>query len=965
MTGVSTIEQMARLSTSATSLRVLFPDDSFDMPATHVIVAGKPTELSTALVTGIEHAAERALTSAHLVLHCQEQTFPDLTAAAHPIHGLWFVSSADRTEFHGNEFAQWADEHRSILARIPLHGFVVLQSKRLPTWREPVTIDSISAGGRAVLVSPLLLDEEEHFAGGALLRDLQLEIVTHLLLSSVRYRTGYHPFAAMATSWDQRAAAALHRRMSALASEGPGDLGRALSRLGGLRELQETADAASRTAAVALDTANALDRAQASPEALTQLAANVATRINDGRRRVAEPAAPAAKVDPFASDFQRLREAGLRFASTFADEMNARGNPKTAAAYESARRKLSEEVKMIVLGPFSSGKSTFLNSILGLNETNNPLPTSGAPETTTINELVHGAVDEAEIHFFQRIDLELFERPQRRDRWTINKAEIQALLAWWREGVIDRKRIRILRFDGKRDKAERGLSPQDEKFLSELVDPKYKETHYDEGELKKKHAIFMVADIHFLKEPKVPDARDLPANQAWVKSPERALRVEKVILRRNLDPLVGLGFVDTPGTDSLFAHHHTLARKYIEDFPTSPVICLFDAKTPASEEDSKNITFLKNLNADQSRLFFVITKRGDAAKDEDEVRTSVNRRLRDAGLEQKRVYYIDSIDIRTDPTDSEWTALVADLRRYVNENRTALLQGDMRARLRTPIEGMIADQRTRLEQLRRGGDHEAAAAQWEQQARAVDGVLKRFDERAAAAQARLFRSSVRGTETFHDEVDDVDSQLASFDCGAWLTSKKDEKVRRIKAIVGQLEEWPKRLKANLVTAGRLLHGELAEDLRKNAQRSASLSILGPPADFRAFSLSELHDEAKADVHYHFASYRSWLEKKVGTLRWLLKKERRKGVHEVDAAFAEMVEGYREQCDAVRESAVSLARAARKRDDTATARKEALAAIEFLERQLQEYDAIDPDVERILTKENGHVGNSRGRGAHQA
>ncbi len=170
-----------------------------------------------------------------------------------------------------------------------------------------------------------------------------------------------------------------------------------------------------------------------------------------------------------------------------------------------------------------------------------------------------------------------------------------------------------------------------------------------------------MSSICFQSPLKPPAPNDLTANFKFVSQPEVALRVKELQIQRKIKSLIGLKFADTPGTDSLITHHQNLARQYIEDKPGSPIIFLFDGKYPGGEAEVGNILFLNSLRQAMGRefgwerVFFVITKRGiDIRPNEKrEVVGRVHTRLKEVGLEKKRIYFVDSIEAQMNPNDAD------------------------------------------------------------------------------------------------------------------------------------------------------------------------------------------------------------------------------------------------------------------------------------------------------------------------
>lgn len=931
----------ARLSEVSRSLNELLPGRTFDLLPSNIAVVTNVPLLARRLLGAIEHGIGRSLASARIFAQALETPYPDLSALAQSLDGLWIVCGADRYEFGGSAFSDWSDRHRALFGRVPVHGICVLRVSQLASWNEPVLHDNVSAGERSIAITPLLLDfDAPAFGGGAQLEALQLVFVEKLLLLSMRHAAKHRSYLDVAAAWDVIASAAFDAAPPAVTAAT--QLEAALIRIAGVRRMRDTARAAAKHVDAAFDSAAIADAAYTPVHDLEPLSKKVAVLINDGRSGfISVPTAN--DTTPFALEFQQVRQRALRFIDLVIGELTKLGHKSEANVFAATRRQFLEDVKVILLGAFSSGKTTFLNSLLGLDEETNALPTSGRPETATITEVVEGKEDAAVFEFHDCVGLVLFQQSSHSiDRWKLNREEMQSFLSWLAEEIVHVEQLGSARFTPKGVMAmsPRGhaITRSDIEFFRDLI---AQDTAYIERRLlERASAVCRIENIRFRRDPKPPLSRKIAECLKWVKAPVNALRIKKLEVRRASVALNGLRMVDTPGTDSLISHHHTLARSYIEEYSTSPVIYLFAASPPASEEDAKNIAFLKELSSDRTRLFFVINKKSLVTGGEDgerEIRGAVNRRLRNAKIEGKRVYYIDALGARTKP-DSEWIALVSDLRAFVRDRATDMLVEAMRMKLRAPLDGLLTYHR---ELVRKSGfdaeDLAKTIAAWTRSAKAIAVVMARFDEEVASVEQRLFK---RAASDFHLETNEIDGDLAAFDCGAWLTSKKDTKVREIQSIIAPLAEWPERLKANLQSASRVLHAFLAQQLvKESSSLSVVLTNVDVPADFHAFTIAEIQTEANSDVHYSFKSYTGWIENKVARLRELVGREANGATRKVGKAFNDIVTAYRAQGHALQVRAESFARTKPQGGDS-EAMQNAQATIDFLERTLREYLAVD-------------------------
>jgi energy-coupling factor transporter ATP-binding protein EcfA2 len=924
---------LVSLGEVSSRLHELIPSLRFDPQRTAVAIVSSVPGLGERLVAAVGHDLSG------LLFDVYPDPYPDLQRLSRSLHGIWMVCAADRYEFGGASFLDWADRHRALFARIPVYCINVIRSSQLPLWKEPVVPDSVIAGERTVAVAPMLLDvDAATFGTNAELKALQSQFIDGLLLLSVRYAAKYRPFTSLVTTWDLAASEAID---AAVPSTPPSsEVEAALLHLNHLHARRDVARSAVRLLDTAFAAANAIDDGHASAD-LARLSKKIAVLMNDGRSAFIEVPSTVG-VDPFAAEYQQVRQRALRFTDSVMKELTALGRKEEAEVFAATRKEFAEDAKVVLLGAFSSGKSTFINSLLGLTEETNELPTSGRPETAVITEILEGREDLATVEEADRVNLTLFQRGNQPDeRWKINREEFDAFLQWYAAGVVKIEELQSVRFarDAFKESSPRNAFTRRDADMFREFGRESEIDHRDRRELDRMGAICTLRNIRFSKPLKPPNPREVPVCFEWVKKPMNAFRVERVELQRPSPALHGLRMVDTPGTDSLIGHHHTLARSYIQKYKTAPVIYLFSASLPASEEDAKNLAFLRDLSTDRGRLFFAINKKNlvlNGLAGQKEILEGTMRRLRDAGMGEKRAYFIDALGARTNP-DDEWTALVGDLRAFLRLQRTALVVNAMRDKLRAPLERLLANQHALVkDRNKKDADAARTAAAWERTLENIDAVIKRFEEQVESAEERLFR---RAGSDFHDEVEELDDDLGAFDCGAWLTSKKNTKLAQIKALIEPLGDWPDRLASNLQNATRVLHAFLQSELSKEgAKLSYVFTRTDIPSDFHAFTVAKIEAEAASDVQYDFKFYTGWLESKVARLRELIGKETSAGTRRVQAKFNEIVESYWTQTKALRSRAKPFTRGPGKASDAEV--KNAQGTIAFLERALREYAAVD-------------------------
>ncbi|MGA8806608.1 MAG: dynamin family protein [Thermoanaerobaculia bacterium] len=909
-------------------------------PATTVVVSSAQDGVSEALVQAVSAANDRVLGLASI------QLVPSRMGASFDtsrVDGIWLVCSFDRYEFKGSAFLDWADQHRRELAELPVHAFTILRDTELADCGEPIMVDQILLAGSSIMVVPLLLNATTGELGGPPgLRALQNTLLQNTLLLSMRRAMGFRTFADVVETWDSQVAGSIDRRRLVRVT-GATVLDAALVCMDRLRELREAAQAASRDVEQALETARQADEGYPTENDIRAMARRVALAMNDGRKHGTLDVNPP-EIDPFAKEFQQVRARGLALMAVIVAALKKRGKEEDAETFQSSRDVVGDDLRIILLGPFSSGKSTFLNTLLGLTDEANMLPASGRPETSTINEIVFGAPEQMEVHFLKTVELRFFSESEAdQDRWKINREEIGAFLAWLRGGDLDLKSAKCERFERSRKRSStEGWDRRDEKMLSKLGDPNSTETHIDATELESKRAVVQVSGLRFTQRPDLPNLNDSRECFEWAGKPAHALQIEKLVLRRNIAALDGLQFVDTPGTDSLVSHHHWLARDYIEEFRTSPVICVFNGRHSASKEDARNLEFLKRLQGDIDRLFFVITKKrivAQTVEDEKEIRDAVQLQIRDAGLKARRVYFVDSLDARRNPSDPEWLALLQDLKDYVDRNRTEVLRRMLRDRLHDPVASLLRQERTNLSMYSRDAkDQIALADAMLAAAELAAATLAAFEDEVESVKKRLFRWRSRN---FVEDVESVDKQLASFDCSALLAGKRDAKIRELVSSVSSLDPWQQQLVTNVENAENVLHAALTDRIAHALKTmEASIAPSSPSPDFQPLMLASLRDKAAEPIPFRWLSYSSDLSRKTESLREILGNASRRARNAVDGEVERAAKDYRKQIKAFEKRTRESEAKARATAKNPAEEKKATEMVALLERFLREFAAID-------------------------
>jgi hypothetical protein len=613
----SPVQSLTQLRAVFEGLRVLFPElPRPDQPAEIWVVSNQPS-LAARMAESVPRWLGARLDGALVNLAPQGDSFPDLGPQQGRINGLWYLFTPDRHEPSSVSFEQWADDHRGLLRGIPLFALKLFHAPLLATWPEPITPEVMRVAERWMTITPFLLDDDAEGRAPRAVADLQREFLTKLLFRSVKDKLRVGEWRHLADNLDGAVAGAVEESFAVVRDGAVEGLCPLDTEILNLRRFEETrAQAAS--AALLVDEAFALssrlgevDTTEVSVGALIE---ELAASLHEERlRRSVMDNWQATETVAFTHDFQKYRTRVLLLTDKLIKDFKVHGLEGESEKYKGVREELSHDITVIMLGAFSSGKSTFLNTLLGLGEGSDPLPTSGKPETATINVLEYAEQEGAQLKFEDVIALNFFKESQSNPgRVKINRYEMGPFLKWFAAGAIDTNAVEIFRFSSTRAGVagpyRGGFSKDDRKMFKAMLDSG--DTYRDKEWLIQNVAAWRAANIRFTSRPKVPRTNDLGQILEFVKSDDIALRTESLLLRRNLPVLTGLRFVDTPGTDSLITHHHTLARAYIEVHPGAPIVYLFDGTRAGSTEDTVNASFLRSLGADTDRLFFVITKKG-------------------------------------------------------------------------------------------------------------------------------------------------------------------------------------------------------------------------------------------------------------------------------------------------------------------------------------------------------------------
>jgi hypothetical protein len=304
----------------------------------------------------------------------------------------------------------------------------------------------------------------------------------------------------------------------------------------------------------------------------------------------------------------------------------------------------------------------------------------------------------------------------------------------------------------------------------------------------------------------------------------------------------------------------------------------------------------------------------------------------------RRVYFVDSHDARDNPAEAEWAAFIAELKEYVDKNRTRLLRAQATKKIRQPLESLRDSSNAHIEDLLSDGKgRKRKAAQVEKKLAALDEVEAGFDAEVERVRKRLYRGK---SQKFAEAVSEIVEELKDGDWSAWLTSTKDEQVQKMRELVEPLKEWPELLTKNLTKASdtlvSYLRGELETRVGEPPQ-NITRKDLSP--EYRAFGVTAIDDKVGEDEYRYLFSYSGWLQEKASAVKVLVEKAKASAVKTVDEKFAEIVGSYKNQIPPVRYKLRKELKNLQDVGNTEATIREKHAHVAFIEECLREFAAI--------------------------
>jgi energy-coupling factor transporter ATP-binding protein EcfA2 len=958
-----------QLSSLFQGIKAQFPHLTLQHPQTNILVLSKSIETRPLFMRHIDHYYRSVISSAQIEFYGKYDPFPDLHDLQKPVHGIWILFSPSRYEVKSKEFIDWADYHRQLLAKTPFFALRVFICELLGKWGKPITREEVDVGGRNLMVASIAVTNGHHMEQNyPHLWNDQINFITALMMRVVKHHHMVRPWSSLAESYDLAVSREIERQAAPLLEgriKGMSGLDTAILNARRLWQVRGLSEQASRDISQAMTLARSLD-VDLTDDMLMRLSGWVAEALNQEKNRQSLHGKEKKKVwktIDFAADFQRFYESAQLLLDKLIRDSRHRGMEREVDVLEGAKAQLSEQITVILLGPFSSGKSTFLNTLLGITGSDSALPADGKPVTATITLLEYADVEQASITFRKSLDvLPMFSRNSKSEgRFLPNRVEMKALLDWIENQWVDPLDLEVARFipiaderkKGKRvssnrekkinEKRESGFTESDVRTLQDII--RSIESGYEVVDLQNKNAIYEISNIHFKKYPATPAPHELAAILEFAHQPTNAMMIEVVQIKRKIESMKGVRFADTPGTGSALAYHHTLAKNYIEKTPTAPVICFFDGGQAGGEENESLVNFLKSVERDLKgsatleRVFIVITKRGKG-KEAANIVGQVRRLLEEADIKGKRLHFIDSVEAQSNPDDPDWKMLNEDLKSFVDKNRSKLLienaklliEGELNKRLSHYEESLSElqdDEKSRLKQLE----------QLNHDIEEIARIIKNFETEAISAETRIFEGSYT---SFQEEVDRIDNQLLRFNCSAVIKTTRDKKIEEIKEIIKPLKLWSSELQKNLEKNNRQLQNFLKSNLIERLHdQTPQINEWVLPVDFTPLATSEIKAKANESVERKWwQTFRKGFEQKVSAIRTLLKSTAADTESKMKKQLKKAVKFYTSQALVIQERMLEKKRLLADEQNIERSIRETEDKIRFIRDCLKEFAAIE-------------------------
>lgn len=945
---LSALSEMGGLQSQ---LQKIFPRGRFSIPKSRILVAGADSTLLSRFVEAVSRAFSEYM-GQWIEIH-PPLVVPQAIDLSLEFETVFFVFRADHFDTRLEEFLLWSERpaHRERLLRANLYAFRIFPGELVRKWQEPiegvpdetivgvpVSVTSIALEGIPVAIS---LDGNSSPMLAPIAR-----IFMSLAIRSSK-------FSNVAQAWDDVASAELGQEIRESASWNRSHSGTDafLRALAGLQALHKRSLLGKDLIATALTRGAQLD---ADYERLPSSAVT---------RQMALDALINCRLDvpedrngpsvEFARDYQLLRSRLLVLMSKISRELDENGYEVQAEAIRAAEAEVSESLCAIMLGAFSSGKSSFLNALLHLGK--DALLVGGGPETATINFLEYGEKASTAVAWLAEVNLEILSPAilsfdDQEERWSIQTEVIKALLSWLASGEVDTRRAEVEFFDSGKANEYRFTSGRFdksiEKKLRRLLDSPNRTM--TAGELARDRMPYRFQGLRFTSPLRLPTDGDKV--RAWLKKPEVALRVHHVSFRFNLEVLRGLSFVDTPGTGSIIGFHHKRSYEFVGENPASPILYCFDGSTVCKTGDRQNIRFLQGIGGIRERVFFIITKRQICQadrQDEDEIRRKVRAFLNAGGYSRHKTYFIDSQLALEGVEQPEWLDLIHDLRTFVERHRTDILRENAEARLKPPLQQLKLAAEDSIRRIKSSDQQRQAEIQaLEKRLHTLRQIKIRFSAAAEQQRQRLlgFKSG-----SFETTIRNVIVSVSLAETGALVDATRDARIEHFKSIVSELEPWPDLIRTRLQQASDFLHSFLKQELTDARISASEVKPLKLPANLSLLNYWEVMSTAREKVTEREAmwdgffpkySYKRGLERKKRELLGQLEKLETKVPKKTNEVFSQQIlPHYQTILDSQIAATGVQVYAPKKEEKYLDALESWQNCLEMTERQLRDLEAV--------------------------
>lgn len=278
-----------------------------------------------------------------------------------------------------------------------------------------------------------------------------------------------------------------------------------------------------------------------------------------------------------------------------------------------------EEFKVVAVGGFSSGKSTFFNAIMGQNI----LPAENRPTTTCITYIRHGPKRQAAIAFKNHLNLKLCKYED--SNVEVNREELLAVEEWLEQDSGPGRIIEILMNTGQGlKKVNKEQLLKEIKRTKKLFSPGVRSGNLDKrgaGSLFrplpawKAKIMNPVWEVTLIFAPATPVELDMETSAGRkeyqnLTTSKEAFRIKEINITHPAEFFKLATFVDTPGLDSTNQHHSALTTDFLRH--SDAYLFFLNGKHILNKNDSRSLLEMFKLRL---KDYFHDTNTGEAAQE--------------------------------------------------------------------------------------------------------------------------------------------------------------------------------------------------------------------------------------------------------------------------------------------------------------------------------------------------------------